>query len=64
MTFELELKNGTQIAKESKSIPNLIIPKYYPEWSAKKILTMEWIEAMPLQQFIDTETDQDKKKIK
>ncbi|HNE50973.1 MAG TPA: AarF/UbiB family protein [Chitinophagales bacterium] len=59
--FELELKNGTQIAQESKSIPNLIIPKYYPEWSAKKILTMEWIEAMPLQQFIDTETDQDKK---
>ncbi len=59
--FELELKNGTQIAVESKDIPNLIIPKYYPELSAKKILTMEWIEAMPLQQFIDTETDQNKK---
>lgn len=61
--FELELKNGTQIAVESKDIPNIIIPKYYPELSAKKILTMEWIEAMPLQQFIDTETDQNKKNI-
>lgn len=59
--YELELKNGTQIAEESKNIPNLVIPKYYPELSAKKILTMEWIDAQPLQQFIEQETDQQKK---
>lgn len=59
--YELELKNGMQIAFETKDIPNLIIPKYYPDLSAKKILTMEWIEGKPLQYFIDNETDQEKK---
>ncbi|MEN9448632.1 MAG: hypothetical protein RJA25_1922 [Bacteroidota bacterium] len=59
--YELELKNGTQIALETKDIPNLIIPKYYPEWSASKILTMDWIDGIPLQYFIDNETNQDKK---
>lgn len=59
--YEIELQNGTEIGEWSKQIPNLIIPKYYKEFSAKKILTMEWIDAKPLQQYIDTETDQDKK---
>lgn len=59
--YEQELKNGTDFAEMCKDIPNLIIPKYYSDLSAKKILTMEWIDAKPLQYFIDNETDQDKK---
>ena len=59
--YEMELKNGTEIAAATQHIPNLIIPKYYKELSAKKILTMEWIEAKPLQHFLDNETNQDKK---
>ncbi len=59
--YELELKNGTEIAEACKDIPNLIIPKYYKDLSGKKILTMEWIDALPLQHFLDTETDQAKK---
>lgn len=59
--YELELKNGTEIAEATKDIPNLIIPKYYKDLSAKKILTMEWIDAKPLQYFIDHETSQEKK---
>ena len=59
--YEMELKNGTEIAAATQHIPNLIIPKYYKELSAKKILTMEWIEAKPLQYFLDNETNQDKK---
>ncbi|MFN8237098.1 MAG: AarF/UbiB family protein [Chitinophagales bacterium] len=59
--YELELQNGTEIAEACKDIPNLIIPKYYKDLSGKKILTMEWIDALPLQHFLDTETDQAKK---
>lgn len=61
--YEKELQNGVEIGAWSKAIPNLIIPKYYKELSAKKILTMEWIDAQPLQQYIDTETDQAKKNV-
>ncbi|MDB5228134.1 MAG: AarF/ABC1/UbiB kinase family protein [Bacteroidota bacterium] len=59
--YEKELRHAIQIAKWTEHVPNLIIPKYYKELSAKKILTMEWIDAQPLQQFIDTEKDQRKK---
>jgi predicted unusual protein kinase regulating ubiquinone biosynthesis (AarF/ABC1/UbiB family) len=59
--YEQELQNGTAIAAACTHIPNLIIPKYYKDLSGKKILTMEWIDAKPLQYFIDNETDQAKK---
>lgn len=59
--YERELQNAAEIAEWTRSVSNLIIPKYYKSLSAKKILTMEWEEGMPLQQFIDTETDQQKK---
>lgn len=59
--YELELKNGMEFAELYNTIPNLIIPKYYKELSAKKILTMEWVDAKPLQYFLDNETSQEKK---
>lgn len=59
--YEKELQYAVEIGEWSKNIPNLIIPKYYKDLSAKKILTMEWIDAKPLQYFIDNETNQEKK---
>lgn len=59
--YEKELHNAVFIAEKVKHIPNLIIPKYYPEYSSKKILTMQWMNGMPLQQFLEQETNQDKK---
>lgn len=59
--YETELKNGTEIAEATRHIPNLLLPKYYKELSAKKILTMEWIDAQPLQWFMDNEKDQERK---
>lgn len=59
--YEKELQYAVEIGEWSKDIPNLIIPKYYKDLSAKKILTMEFIDAKPLQYFIDNEKDQDKK---
>lgn len=59
--YEMELQNALDIAAWSAHIPNLIIPTYYTSLSGKKILTMEWIDAKPLQYFIDNETNQEKK---
>ncbi|MCC6570644.1 MAG: phosphotransferase [Chitinophagales bacterium] len=55
--YEKELQYGMEMAQFADSIPHVIIPRYYPALSSKKILTMEWMEGIPLQEFIDTETD-------
>jgi predicted unusual protein kinase regulating ubiquinone biosynthesis (AarF/ABC1/UbiB family) len=56
--YELELQNGVTTAEACKDLHDIVIPKYYRELSAKKILTMEWIDAQPLLQFMEEETDQ------
>lgn len=49
--YELELKQGTAIAKACEKIPNLKFPEYYPELSSKKILTMDWMDGEHLSEF-------------
>ena len=49
--YDLELKQGTEIAEACGKIPNLKFPKYYPELSSKKILTMDWMEGEHLSEF-------------
>ena len=52
--YSLELKRSMELSQQCKSIDNLIFPKYYPELSSPKILTMDWIEGMPLGEFLKT----------
>jgi predicted unusual protein kinase regulating ubiquinone biosynthesis (AarF/ABC1/UbiB family) len=49
--YVLELKQSLEISNLCKSIENLRFPKYYPELSSEKILTMEWIEGEHLSEF-------------
>jgi len=42
--YELELKQSEWIADRCKVIPDLLFPKYYPELSGGKILTMDWMQ--------------------
>lgn len=48
----LELKRSVELSQKCESIDNLIFPKYYPELSSSKILTMDWVEGMPLGEFL------------
>ena len=50
--YNLELKRSIDLSEKCKDIPNLIFPTYYPEFSADRILTMDWIEGKPLGEFI------------
>lgn len=57
--YKLELQSGTDIAASCAHLPNLIFPAYYPEFSNKYILTMDWMEGMPLKDFLKTNPSQE-----
>lgn len=49
--YELEIKQGISISKACEHIPNLRFPKYYPELSSKKTITMDWMEGEHISEF-------------
>jgi predicted unusual protein kinase regulating ubiquinone biosynthesis (AarF/ABC1/UbiB family) len=50
--YELELKRSVELSGRSKVLKNLTFPKYYPELSSPKILTMDWLEGELLGEFL------------
>jgi predicted unusual protein kinase regulating ubiquinone biosynthesis (AarF/ABC1/UbiB family) len=44
LNFELELKNGLYFREKYEGFPGIEIPFYYPEYSTKKVLIMQWME--------------------
>lgn len=59
--YEQELQNGLFAMEGVKDNPDVIVPAYYPELSNKRILTMDWLEGKGLNDFIENETDQEKR---
>lgn len=57
--YELELERSVKISDACSHIPDLKFPKYYPELSSKKILTMDWLEGTHLNDFIQTNPSQE-----
>jgi predicted unusual protein kinase regulating ubiquinone biosynthesis (AarF/ABC1/UbiB family) len=56
--YDLELKRSINITKACSHIPDLFFPKYYPEYSSNRILTMDWIDGVHLKEFLDTKPSQ------
>lgn len=56
-----ELANGLNALEVAKNHPNIVIPKYYPDLSNHRILTMDWLEGTALNDFIQNEADQEKR---
>jgi predicted unusual protein kinase regulating ubiquinone biosynthesis (AarF/ABC1/UbiB family) len=50
--YTLELKRSVELSRKCSDINNLVFPTYYPQWSSPKILTMDWIEGVPLGEFL------------
>ncbi len=50
--YHLELKRSQEISKACSHIPNIIFTKYYPEYSAEKVLTMDWLDGFHLKEFL------------
>lgn len=57
--YDLELKRSVEISEACAHIPNLIFPKYYPELSANRILTMDWLDGLHMKDFLLTNPSQD-----
>jgi predicted unusual protein kinase regulating ubiquinone biosynthesis (AarF/ABC1/UbiB family) len=56
--YQLELQRSQEISEACADIKGLVFPKYYPEYSAERILTMDWLDGMHLNEFIATNPSQ------
>ncbi|WP_084447928.1 ABC1 kinase family protein [Hymenobacter roseosalivarius] len=52
--YALELRRGTEIAASCTHLPHLEFAHYYPELSAARILTMDWLPGQHLKEFLAT----------
>lgn len=59
--YGLELKRSMSLSGACKHMPNLVFPKYFPEYSSNKIITMEWMEGLHLKEWLDTSPSQEEK---
>ena len=52
--YELELAQGRAISEACAHLPGIRFPRYYPEWSSQRILTMDWMEGVHLGDYVRT----------
>jgi predicted unusual protein kinase regulating ubiquinone biosynthesis (AarF/ABC1/UbiB family) len=56
--YVLEFERSVDLSERTKSIDNIIFPKYYSEFSSPKILVMDWLEGEPLGEFLKRPVEQ------
>ncbi|HEY0110359.1 MAG TPA: AarF/UbiB family protein, partial [Fibrella sp.] len=56
--YDLELRRSVEISEACSHIEGLVFPKYYPELSSKRILTMDWLDGLHLKEFLATNPTQ------
>ncbi len=57
--YRLELKRSLDISSAFAGNPFLAFPKYYPEFSSERILTMDWLEGKHMNEFLKTNPSQE-----
>ncbi|MDX2303218.1 MAG: AarF/ABC1/UbiB kinase family protein [Microscillaceae bacterium] len=57
--YELELQRSVEISESCAHMPQLKFSHYYPEFSSKKILTMDWMDGKHLKEFLLTNPSQE-----
>lgn len=57
--YDLELRRSQEISTACQDIPHVYFPRYYPELSARRILTMDWLEGFHLKEFLETHPSQE-----
>lgn len=55
--YELELERSVEITTACQKIGGMRFPKYYPELSSERILTMDWMPGMHLSEFAKIDFD-------
>jgi len=54
-----EIKQSVEVVEACKHIPNLRFPHYYPAYSTKQIIAMDWMTGKHLSKFAKENTDPD-----
>lgn len=55
--YTLELRQGQALSAACAHLPNLRFPRYYPELSCSRILTMEWMTGEPFKHYTQRNPD-------
>ncbi|SEL43385.1 Predicted unusual protein kinase regulating ubiquinone biosynthesis, AarF/ABC1/UbiB family [Chitinophaga rupis] len=50
--YQLELRRSVELSALCAHIPNLVFPRYYPELSSDRIITMDWLDGFHLKEFL------------
>ena len=57
--YHLELKRSQEISEKCSHLPNLLFPKYYPEFSCERIITMDWMTGKHFSEFTKQNNSQE-----
>jgi predicted unusual protein kinase regulating ubiquinone biosynthesis (AarF/ABC1/UbiB family) len=57
--YELEVRRSIEFSNACFNLDNVVFPKYYPELSSKRIITMDWLEGKHLREFLQTNPSQE-----
>jgi predicted unusual protein kinase regulating ubiquinone biosynthesis (AarF/ABC1/UbiB family) len=56
--YELEIRRSIEFSTACAVLKDVVFPKYYPELSSKRIITMDWLEGKHLREFLKTNPSQ------
>lgn len=59
--YQLEIKRSREISEACMHIPNLCFPRYYDEYSADRIITMDWVPGNHIKEWMATKPSQELK---
>lgn len=57
--YLLELQQSQEVVEACSKIENLLFPRYYPEYSSEKIITMDWMTGIHLSEFTAINTNKE-----
>ena len=57
--YGLELKRSMEISQACAELPGVFFPRYYPDYSCARIITMEWLDGLHLNEFLQTGPSQE-----
>ena len=59
--YKLELENASKFKENCKELKDVLFPKYYKEFSSKKVLTMDWMDGVHLSEINHKDFSQEHK---
>ncbi len=57
--YLLEVRRSIEISEACQHIKDLVFPKYYPDLSGERVITMDWLQGDHIKEFLKTEPSQD-----